>query len=82
MSKEFTGRILECDDSRIIEVMKRYALQAVLYHLTGNASCENRNCRLFNAHWQEEVIHAQVENGILCEYHTEIANSMGTDNEA
>jgi len=32
----------------------------VFYNLTGAPFCEDVNCRLFNAHWQEEMIKAQI----------------------
>jgi len=48
-------------------------MQAVFNHLTGNPFCRNPNCRLFNAHWQEELIKAQLESEEeFCEEHREI----------
>lgn len=58
---EYQGRFLDHDDSRTTEVMKGYAMQALLYHLTGDPFCEDRDCRLFNSHWQEEVLHSQMD---------------------
>jgi hypothetical protein len=40
-------------------VLKGYVLQAVFYQATGEAFCDDPDCRLFNAHWQEEVLRAQ-----------------------
>ena len=57
---EYQGRFLDHGDSRMTEVMKGYAMQALLYHLTGDPFCEDRDCRLFNSHWQEEVLHSQM----------------------
>jgi len=61
LREEYQGRILEHGDSRIAEVLEGYAMQAFLFHLTGDPFCEDRNCRLFNSHWQEEVLHSQME---------------------
>jgi len=62
LREEYQGRFLEHGDSRIAEVLKGYAMQAFLFHLTGDPFCEDRNCRLFNSHWQEEVLHSQMES--------------------
>jgi len=53
-------RFIDYDDPRLTEVAKGYVLQAIFYHLTGDPFCENKNCRLYNAHWQEELIKAQL----------------------
>lgn len=51
---------LDYGDPRLTEVLKGYVAQAVAYHLTGQPFCEDRGCRLFNAHWQEEMLFAQL----------------------
>ena len=46
-------------------------MQAVFYSLTGNPFCEDKGCRLYNAHWQEDAIFAQLESGYeFCKEHT------------
>jgi hypothetical protein len=60
LKEEYQGRFLDHSDSRMTEVLKGYAMQALLFHLTGDPFCEDRDCRLFNSHWQEEVIHSQI----------------------
>jgi hypothetical protein len=38
--------------------------------MTGEPFCEERECRLFNAHWQEDLLHAQLDGGSdLCAKH-------------
>lgn len=56
----FKERFLDYGDKRLTEVMKGYAMQAVFYSLTGEPFCEDKGCRLYNAHWQEELIFAQL----------------------
>ena len=56
----FRGSFIDYEDERLIEVMKGYAMQAVFYSLIGDPFCEDRGCRLYNAHWQEELIFAQL----------------------
>jgi hypothetical protein len=51
---------LEHNDCRLGEALKGYLLQAIFYYMIGNPFCERKDCRLFNAHWQKELIEAQL----------------------
>lgn len=73
LKEKFRGRFLDYGDERLTEVAKGYAIQAVFYSLTGEPFCEDKGCRLYNAHWQEELIFAQLESGYeFCPRHTEL----------
>jgi hypothetical protein len=61
----FAGRFLAWDDPLTTLAIRSYALQAIFYYFTGEEFCSNPSCCLFNSHWQEEVISAQVK-GALC----------------
>ncbi len=77
LKEGFKGRFIDYEDERLIEVMKGYVMQAVLYSLTGDPFCEDKGCRLYNAHWQEELIFAQLESQYeFCERHTKILESL------
>ena len=68
--KARNNELLEHEDQRITEVLKGYALQAILHHFEDEPFCKDQNCRLFNAHWQKEVIRAQLEGEYeLCPEH-------------
>jgi len=68
---------IDYEDERLTEVIKGYAMQAVFYHLVGNPFCEDKGCRLYNAHWQDELIFAQLESGYeFCGRHTRILDSL------
>jgi hypothetical protein len=70
-------RWLEHDDPRLTEALKGYALQAVLYVLTGEAFCAEPDCCLYNAHWQEELIRAQLSPvPDLCPPHQELLEQL------
>ncbi len=69
LKEDFKGRFIGYDDSRMTEVVKGYTLQAIFYFLFGEAFCQSPECRLFNAHTQEEMIHAQLESAGLCKHH-------------
>ena len=53
-------RYVTHSDPRIPEILKGYALQAVAYWILGESFCDDPDCRLFNAHWQEEMLRAQL----------------------
>jgi len=67
----YKGRFIEYEDPRISSVLAPYVLQAIFYELTGNPFCDNPSCCLYNSHWQEEVLKAQIE-GKLCEKHRDV----------
>ena len=77
LKKEFKGRFIDYDDSRLTEVMKGYVMQALFFHLTGNPFCKNKNCRLYNAHWQEDLIQAQLTSkNDFCGQHQRILTRL------
>jgi hypothetical protein len=70
LDTQFRGQFISHGDPRLTEVMKGYALQAILYHLWGDPFCQDKSCRLYNAHWQLEVIGAQLEGEYeFCPFH-------------
>lgn len=74
LKEQFQGRYLE--EEQFTEAAKGYALQAVFHQRFGEAFCEDKRCRLFNAHWQEEVLEAQIGSGMLCERHRGMADRV------
>ncbi|MEM4729879.1 MAG: hypothetical protein QXH42_09015 [Thermoplasmata archaeon] len=68
--RKYIGRFLEHDDPRMPQVVCGLAAQAVFYFLTGEPFCEREGCRLFNAHWQEQLVEAQVNRAAFCEQHS------------
>lgn len=69
LKADLGDRFLDYGDPRTTEVAKGYALQAYAYHALGDPFCDDPDCRLFNAHWQEEMLRAQVASGALCPRH-------------
>ena len=76
IKKKYKGEFLEYHDSRISEITEGYLLQAIIYYETGEAFCEHKDCRLFNAHWQRDLFFSQLENKRFCEKHQEILNEL------
>ena len=61
LKDEFKGRFIDHEDPRLTEVIKGYVMQVLFFHKIGNPFCHDPDCRLYNAHWQEELIRAQLE---------------------
>lgn len=76
VKQKFKDRFIDYHDPRLTEVLKGYIAQAIFFELTGNPFCENKSCRLFNAHWQEELIKAQIRSGRFCRTHQEIVEKL------
>ena len=76
IKKKYSGQFLEYHDSHISEIAEGYLLQAIMYYETGEAFCEYRDCRLFNAHWQKDLFFSQLENKRLCEKHLKILKEL------
>ena len=74
IKEKYKGKFLEYHDSRLNDIAEGYVLQAIMYYITGDAFCENKKCRLFNAHWQKDLFYSQIENKKLCQKHLEILN--------
>ena len=83
IKEKYKGEFLEYHDSRLSSIVEGYVLQAIMYYATGDAFCENKECRLFNAHWQKDLFYSQLENKKLCDKHhkklKEIKNQALTD---
>ncbi len=60
------------EDYRMSEAVLSYILQTVMWRYTGDPFCTRKGCRLYNSHYQKDVIKSQV-NGELCEEHRRIA---------
>ena len=69
LNEEFDGRFIDYEDPRLTQIIKGHSLQAIYYLLFGEAFCEDRDCLLYNAHTQGDMIHAQIESGKLRNRH-------------
>ena len=77
LKDRFKGSFIDYEDKLLTAVAKGYAMQAVFYSLTGKPFCEDKGCSLYNAHWQEELIFAQLESGYeLCQRHNELLQKV------
>jgi len=77
VKRKYRGTYLEYHDEQLSPITEGYLLQALFYYITGEPFCESRDCRLFNAHWQNDLIHSQLQVGKLCNKHQQILNNFG-----
>ena len=76
LKEKYRGAFLENHDSRLSRIVEGYLLQALFYYETLEPFCDNKECRLYNAHWQKDLIHSQLEIGRLCQKHQEILEKL------
>ena len=72
IKQKYKGSYLEYNDPRLSTIVEGYLLQAIFYYETGQPFCEDLECRLFNAHWQKDLLHSQMDIGKLCKKHQNI----------
>lgn len=75
VNKKYAAKYLKYNDARLPDIVEGYAMQAVFYYMTGEAFCNTRDCRLYNAHWQTDLLHSQI-SGRLCKTHQEIIDGL------
>ena len=76
IKEKYKGEFLEYNDSKISDIVEGYLLQIIMYYETGDAFCENKECRLFNAHWQKDLFQTQLENKKFCDKHQEVLKKI------
>ncbi len=74
------GRFIDYGDSKAIaDVVEGLLLQCLLFHLTLEPFCDKKDCRMFNAHWQEDLIRTQVSSKKFCRRHAEMFDELGKE---
>ena len=68
IKEKYKGEFLEYNDPRLSEVVESYLLQMIMYYETGDAFCEEKECRLYNAHWQKDLLYTQLSKK-FCKKH-------------
>jgi len=69
LEEQVEGQFLVADDPRTAEALRGYVLAAVHLLETGEAFCESEGCRLFDAHYQEQLVEAQLREPAFCDAH-------------
>jgi len=81
IKNQFKGTYLEYHDTKLAAIIKGYALQALFYYLTGEPFCGTKECRLYNAHWQADLLYSQIQIGKLCNKHQQVLDLLALNHE-
>jgi hypothetical protein len=83
LKKRFSGSFIDYDDyDSMTAAAAVYALQTLFFFVNdGEPFCENKSCKLYNAHWQEELIHL-IKKGALCTRHRQMASKFNKNNRS
>ena len=76
IKRKYKGEFLEYHDSRISDIIEGILLQIIIHQETGESFCDDDNCRLFNSHWQKELLFSQVENKKICKKHEKLLKGI------
>lgn len=77
LKKSLKDRFLDYEDPRISDVVRGLVLQCVMFHLTLKPFCSNKDCMLYNSHWQEELIASEANSQRLCGKHSKQIKDLG-----
>ena len=72
----YMDRFISQDDARLQSVSQGYLMQAVFHFETGEAFCADTGCRLYNSHWQSDLVRTQVSAPRLCARHHDALRRM------
>lgn len=76
IKKKFKDKFIDYGDKRLNDALKGYISQALFFYITGEPFCKQRGCRLFNSHWQEELIYSQIKRGKFCMIHQRLLQKI------
>lgn len=76
IKRKFKARFIDYADKRMNEVLKGYIAQSLFFYITGELFCQQKSCRLFNAHWQEDLIYSQIKLGKFCPKHKKLLKQI------
>ncbi len=78
LKKQFAGKFIDYDDDKkLTAAATGCALQSAFFYITdGMPFCKNKACRLFNAHWQEDLVRVQIQSPRLCSKHQRLLNKF------
>ncbi len=76
LKKRFKGQFIDYGDSRLTDILKGYISQATFFYMTGNPFCATGSCRLYNSHWQKDLIFSQIKSGDFCAQHKKLLKQI------
>ena len=66
LKKDIKGKFIDYDDERITEIAEGYVTQAIMFSKNKEPFCKEKECRLYNAHTQENMIAFPDQPGQVC----------------
>ena len=72
----YADQFITHDDARLQDATHGYLMQALFHFETGEAFCEDADCRLYNSHWQSDLIRTQISSPRLCGRHHDMLRRM------
>ena len=83
INERYKNESLGYNDPRLVDAIKGYMSQAILYYYYAEeAFCSSKECRLFNAHWQRDLIYSQITNNKFCKRHADMIDRLRDKNSA
>jgi hypothetical protein len=75
LTAEYKDRFISYNDPRINDVIEGLVLQSIFYFINlGDPFCADRDCRFFNAHFQDDIIRTNIKEKKLCQRHKILLN--------
>jgi hypothetical protein len=75
LKKDYDGQFINYNDPRINDVIEGLVLQSIFYFInSGDPFCGDRNCRFFNAHFQDDIIRVNIKEKKICQRHKILIN--------
>lgn len=76
LKKKLARRFIDYGDARLTKAAAAYTLQVLFFFVTGGEPfCDDKDCLLYNAHWQEDLVH-MLKREELCASHKKMANKF------
>lgn len=69
IKQKFRQQFIDYQDKRLTDVLKGYIAQALFFYIVAAPFCPYKSCRLFNSHWQEDLIYSQIKLARFCKRH-------------
>lgn len=74
--KKFKGEFIDYNDKQLSGVLNGYIAQALFYFITGDPFCTKKACRLYNSHWQKDLVYSQIKKARFCAFHKSILKHL------
>lgn len=81
IKEKYKEEFIEYHDSKTSQVVEGYLLQSIMYNETGDAFCKDKKCRLFNAHWQKDLIYTQLKERKFCQKHLDVIEKLSVNSK-